>query len=108
MTEKKCIKCNNALDPFYEGRCWYCENRAQSFYYSCMYRCANHKCLSLNSALEVVDGDEDYVILQCRWCGTEFRIDGIMPDDPNDYDAPTAEDDQKMIDEYHLRRFGEY
>ena len=100
---KNCSHCGHELD--YDKRCWRCENKAESAYYSTLYRCINSNCIAIGSKLKVTDGDEDSLELCCQWCKQKFTID-ISIEEP-DWDTPTAKDDQDMINEYHLRKYGE-
>jgi hypothetical protein len=101
-----CQACKSQLDE--HGCCWTCEAKAESQRYSQLYRCVNKDCIIFESRLQVIDGDEDYVELCCRWCGESFRINIDHGDPYADDNDPTPEDDQAMIDAHHRERYGEY
>lgn len=63
-----------ANQPLHCSQCWsIIEMEAENRKYSKEYRCPNPHCIGETSRLEVTDGDEDYVVLRCQWCGESFR-----------------------------------
>ena len=94
------IYCQGCADRIhYKLECWS---------YSKKYRCPNRGCIGEISLFSIEDGDEDYTELSCCWCGETFRIYHPIIYPEEYYYCPSPEDDQKMVDEYHLHKYGEY
>jgi transcription elongation factor Elf1 len=104
-----------SIKHYQEGGPIYCEScswqfhlKAENAHYSNLYRCINPQCLAQNSVFHITDSDEDFVVLACQWCVQEFRVSIPYDDDPYPLDdAPTPEQEQQMIDDYHYHKYGE-
>lgn len=97
----KCSKCGSEIN---EMPCCYCQALAEAAYYSGLYRCITPSC-NEKTKFKIIDGDGDYIVLQCEHCNQDFRVD--IPND-NLYDSEPEPTDEEQYEAYYLARYGEY
>lgn len=122
FVKTKCARCKKeitlqsifSIRHYKKGGISYCLHCSEYFEYVAElekltrgHRCPNKDCIGLNSNYRITDEDEDYTEISCKWCGETFRIYHPVWYPEEYYYSPTPEEEQKMIDEYLVRRYGE-